>query len=371
MKITDLCTPCFLLDSDVLERNINSMAAVCRKHGVQLWPMVKTHKSSDIAQMQKAAGAAGFLAGTLDEAEVLIKKGLTDIMLAYPVANAACIERVLKLSEAARIIVTLDGLGPAVKLNQRLTEAKRTMEYLIKIDCGLHRLGVSPEKAADLAAQLRPLTQLRLTGIATHPGHVYAAASAAGVKLAAADEAAALRKARDVLHAQGFAVEMVAAGSTPTALHAAQDPAINVLRPGNYVFYDNIQITLGTADEADCALTVLATIISRPQADLFIIDAGSKCFGLDKGAHAASLISSFGLVKGHPELVVTGLSEEIGKITIMGKTSLQVGDKLQIIPNHSCSAANMTGYLIRHRAGNVDRCVAVDMRGGSRKPPLC
>ena len=163
----------------------------------------------------------------------------------------------------------------------------------------------------------------------------------------------------------GFLSEVVATGSTPTMAVAAQNKTVTTLRPGNYVFYDAIQIALGVVPEERCALTVLATVIANPSDNLFMIDAGSKCFGLDKGAHSASLVNGYGVVKQHPELVIEGLSEEVGKIRAIGGTNLKVGDKIEVIPNHSCAAANMTDFLIGHRKGIVEKMVVIDARGGS------
>lgn len=189
------------------------------------------------------------------------------------------------------------------------------------------------------------------------------------MEAAAADEIAALAQARDALLSRGFAVPVVATGSTPTAAHAAASGVVTVLRPGNYVFYDNTQIALGVVPAERCALAVLATVLSRPRPDTLIIDAGSKCFGLDKGAHGTSLMPGFGLVKDHPELTVAGLSEEVGKIAVSGDTALAVGEVVAVIPNHACSAANMTGWLYGHRQGRVEENIAIDMRGNARLRP--
>jgi len=185
------------------------------------------------------------------------------------------------------------------------------------------------------------------------------------------EEIKALETAKGLLQKKGYRVDIVATGSTPTAKFAAKSNAITVLRPGNYVFYDNIQLAMGVTSEEHCALTVLATVISHPAPDKLIVDAGSKCLGLDKGAHGISIIKGFGIVKDHPELVIIDLSEEVGKIKIEGKTNLKVGDKIQIIPNHACSSANMTNYLIGHRKNVIEDTIYIDVRGGSyRKPPV-
>jgi D-serine deaminase-like pyridoxal phosphate-dependent protein len=366
MNVFDIETPNFLIDLSLLEQNITEMAEMCRAAGKELWPMIKTHKSTQIVALQRAAGAAGFLTGTLDEAETLVDSGFDRIMLAYPVASAHNIRRVVGLAKKAEIYLTLDGVEAAAQMNQHLRSANLTLDYLIKIDCGLHRLGVPPERAADLALQLGAFRHLRLKGISTHPGHVYGAATVDEVVKAAREETAALQLARDCLHTSGFPISIVATGSTPTVSRAMKDPIVTALRPGNYVFYDNIQMALGVVPEERCSLSILATILSQPQKDVFIMDAGSKCLGLDKGAHGNSLLSGFGLVKGHPELLIVSLSEEIGKLKISDGTSLSVGDKIQVIPNHSCSAANMTDCLIGHRNGTIEEVISIDMRGGSR-----
>lgn len=370
MNIRDLATPCFLLDLDVFEANLRAMAATCKQAGVELWPMVKTHKSTVVARLQREYGAAGFLTGTLDEAEQLTSSGFTDLMLAYPVAGRENIARVAGLARKTRLTVAIDGKEAAGSLAAALSGDNLAVNYLIIIDSGLHRFGVPPHQAADLAAALSGYTQLKLKGIATHPGQVYAAADQSGVMKVAEAEVAALALAKEVLQSRGFPVDIVATGSTPTAGQAAASGVVTVLRPGNYVFYDNTQIALGVATPRQCALTVLATILSQPRPDTFVMDAGGKCLGLDKGAHGTALVAGFGLVRNHPELHIAGLSEEVGKITVTAATDLRVGDKIAIIPNHACAAANMTSWLVAHRRGTTERAIPVDMRGNSWLKPF-
>lgn len=145
------------------------------------------------------------------------------------------------------------------------------------------------------------------------------------------------------------------------------DEYITAYHPGNYVFNDNIQMSTKTATEAECALRIFATVVSHPQDDLFICDAGAKCLGLDQGAHGNSSIRGYGYVVGHPELEVFSLSEEVGKFHVHGTTDLKVGDQVEIIPNHSCSSANLTSYMIGCRNGEVERVIEVDIRGNSTR----
>ena len=368
--VNDLSTPCCLLDLDILEKNLADMAALCLGNGKKLYPMVKTHKSAYIAARQAAHGADGFMVGTLDEAEMLAANEHGEIMLAYPVVGDANMNRVVALARKAHVILSFDGLEAASLWEDRLDAADLTLDYLLIIDCGLHRFGVPPTMAAGLARDMGRFKRLHFRGIATHPGQVYGCQTPDEVAAVAAEEAAALKMAYDLLTSAGMAVEHVATGSTPTAKWAAQQPFITTLRPGNYVFNDAIQTALGVAPAERCALTVLAAVIARPADDRYIIDTGSKSLGLDKGAHGAALLRGYGVVQGQPEVWIEGLSEEVGKLRATAPTSLQVGERVRIIPNHACAVANMTGFYAGHRQGMVDRLIMVDARGGSRPPFL-
>lgn len=365
IKTHQLTTPRFLVDLDKFEQNIKETAELCQSNGKKLCPMVKTHKSVEVAAIQQTHGAASFLAGTLDEAEKLVEHGFQEIVLAYPIAAAENITRVIGLAKKAHVILSFDGFEAALQMQNQLAAEKLQMDYLMIIDCGLHRFGVRPEKVLELARALSSLSALNFKGIATHPGQVYGVNSVSEVAKVAQEEIAALETAKNLLSQAGFAVEIVATGSTPTLPFAVQNKTVTTLRPGNYIFYDVIQVALGVVPLERCSLTVLATVIANPSENLFIIDAGSKCFGLDKGAHSAALVQGYGMVKNHPELIVEGLSEEVGKIRATQATDLKVGDKIEVIPNHACAAANMTSFLIGHRHGVIDRIINIDARGGT------
>lgn len=370
MKIYDLVTPAFLVDLDILEKNIKEAAELARGSGKRLWPMVKTHKSTEIAAMQKAAGAEGFLVGTLFEAERLVEKGFTNVMVAYPVAGKENIGRIVNLAKKARVILSIDCVKAAEQINVALEENGIILEYLIIVDSGLKRFGVLPEDAARLAKELVSYKSLKLIGIATHPGHVYGLGRPEEVKKIAFEEINALKTAAEILEKEGFNLEIIATGSTPTFRHVLEDERINVLRPGNYVFYDSIQVALGVVPFERCAFSVMGTVISNPRPGNLIVDVGSKCLGLDRGAHGISLLKGYGTVVGHPELTLVSLSEEVGKLEVDGKTSLEVGEKIRIIPNHACAACNMTSYLMGFRGEEVERIIEVDMRNGTFRPKI-
>lgn len=367
MIIDNLLTPSFLVNLDTLEKNIKEVQTIFDNYGKELWPMIKTHKSSDIAKMQLKYGAKGFLVGTLDEAEILSKQGVENITYAYPVVGKENIRRAIEISKRTNLYLSIDCIEQAEELNLELENENIKIKVLIIINSGLNRFGIEPQNAGKFYNLIKDFKNIEIVGIGTHPGQVYSSHNMEDVEYVANQEIKAMKLAKESLEEAGGSVLIVATGSTPTMSFAAKDKDITIVRPGNYVFYDNIQMSIGLVGEEDCALTVLATVISKPKEDVLLIDAGSKCLGLDKGAHGNSLIEGYGYIINHPELVITDLSEEVAKIKIKDHTNIKIGDKVEIIPNHSCSAANFTNFLIGHRGGEIEKFLEIDMRGGSIK----
>jgi D-serine deaminase-like pyridoxal phosphate-dependent protein len=365
VKKSELQTPAILVDLDILEYNIKRYQDLCKKHNKQLWPMVKTHKSIEIVKMQQKAGATGFLCGTLDECEGICQAGIKNIMYAYPVASEASIQRVIALCKKCNFFIRLDNLDSAKLLNTAAESQGIKINYTVIINCGLNRFGVQPERVVDFANSLKQFKSLMFKGISTHPGHVYAASKHEDIPKYVEDEKGAIKTAVNALTAAGFTLELITSGATPTFFGSISDKNINIFHPGNYVFNDAIQMSTGIAKESECALSIYTTIISHPLPDRFICDAGAKCLGLDQGAHGNASLKGFGHVKKHLEITVSSLSEEVGILHINGSTSLKVGDKIEIIPNHACSSANLTSNLIGCRGENIEKIIAVDMRGNS------
>lgn len=366
MRIDELQTPAIVIRCQALKRNLERYQQACDKHRKQLWPMIKTHKSTAIADMQQELGASGFLCGTLDECEALCRHGVRQIMYAYPLAGQVSCRRAAALAKACDFYARIDTLDSACQLNAAAQEMGVTIKYTIILDCGLHRFGMEASAIAPFARQLQQFTHLAFQGISTHCGHVYAEADAQRVPLYAQQELEAIHTAVDALKAAGFDVSMVTSGATPTFFDTVADETITHFHPGNYVFHDRIQMANHTAEEDDCALVVYATVISRPREDLLICDAGAKCLGLDQGAHGNSALRGHGYVIGHPELLVTSLSEEVGKISISGETDIRIGDRIMIIPNHSCSSANLTDYYIAVDSCQcVQQAIRIDMRSNA------
>ena len=139
----------------------------------------------------------------------------------------------------------------------------------------------------------------------------------------------------------GVPIEEVSAGATPPARFSLRQDGFTEFRPGNYVYVDRTQVALGAATIDDCALTVLATVVSKPAANRIIFDSGSKTLSHD-GARGFTPAPGYGTVVGHDNLLIERLSEEHATVKVVnGSTRLEPGDRVQIIPNHSCVVSNL------------------------------
>lgn len=359
-----LDTPALLVDLDRLDHNIAAMADQSRQAGLGLRPHFKTHKSTDIARLQLAAGAVGITVATLDEAEALVVAGIdAPILVAFQIVAQPKLERAIGLAAYRPLILAIDSTVGADLIARAAAAAGIRVDVWIEIDSGLRRCGVVAADAPALARRVSELDDLRLTGMFTHAGQSYAARDAAEVESIAETEAASVVEAVQATRAIGIPVETVSAGSTPTARFLDSASGLTEMRPGTYVFYDNLQVALGTIDTDRCALSVAATVISRPTRDRAVIDAGSKTFGLDRGAHSSSPLKEFGrLIDVEGGLV--RLSEEHGVLTVPDNSPISIGDRVRVVPNHVCSVSNLGRRFYGLRGSAVETIIPIEAAGG-------
>jgi D-serine deaminase-like pyridoxal phosphate-dependent protein len=356
--VPDLSTPAVLIDLDVLERNVARMAARARETGVKLRPHAKTHKVPEIARLQVAAGAAGISVAKTSEAEVFAAAGFDDLVVAYPVVGGDKVLRLLALAERVRLAVGVDSLEGARMLAAPFHAAGRGLDVMLKVDVGFHRAGVAPHDAPGVARSVAAVPGLRLRGVFTHAGHAYGAASREGVDEVAAAEGSTLAAVAAEL-ARDLGPLEVSVGSTPTARRAMAVPGVTECRPGNYVYHDASQVALGTCALEDCALTVIATVVSVPAAGRAVLDAGSKTLSSDPlrpqpGGH--------GWVLGTRSRIAR-LSEEHGVVEVAEGDRFAVGQRVRVLPNHACVVSNLHDVVHGVRGERVEREFRVAARG--------
>jgi len=361
-SLESLSTPAVVVDLDVLERNIARMAARAREAGVRLRPHAKTHKCPQIAGLQRAAGAWGLSVAKVGEAEEFADAGFDDLFVAFPIVGEDKGRRLLALADRARLAVGADSVEGARTLAQPFREAGRSLDVVLKVDVGYGRVGVLPERAVDVARRIGAVPGLRLRGVFTHAGHGYGGETRAAVEEIARLEGERLAATAAELRAAGLPVEEVSVGSTPTAAAAMRVPGVTECRPGNYVFHDGSQVALGTCSLDDCALTILATVVSVPAADRAVLDAGSKTLSTDPLRPVAG---GYGQLLGRSSRIEK-LSEEHGVVAVAKGESFKVGERVRVLPNHACVVANLHDQLVGVCGDRVEAVLEVSARGKVR-----
>jgi D-serine deaminase-like pyridoxal phosphate-dependent protein len=367
MNVEDLDTPVLLVDLPIMERNIRSMAEFSRHAGVALRPHVKTHKTPALAHMQLSAGARGVTVAKLGEAEVMAAAGITDILVCYPIIGGPKLERLAHLARRAHVTVALDSVEAASGLSDAARRHGVRFDVYLEVDCGLKRCGLPPgEPVADLARRVSRLDGVTVAGVCTHAGHAMRAATVEERDAIARYEGESVVMTRERVEAAGIPVREVSVGSSATVHVSGRVPGVTEIRPGTYIFYDYAQMMAGACTEADCALTVLATVVSRPSPERAILDAGSKTLSSDF-FRATDRVAGYGYLKGSGDTLVARLSEEHGVVqAAAGSPRLAIGDRVEIIPNHACAALNLFDTLVGVRDGEVEAVWPVLARGKVR-----
>ncbi len=344
--IDDVETPALLVDLDLVERNVTEMQAYCDAHGLALRPHVKTHKLPQLARLQLDAGAVGICCQKLGEAEVMVDAGIDDVLITFPLIGERKAARLAELAGRARLGVAVDSYASGSVLSDALHAAGASVDVLVDCDVGYGRTGVaSPSEAAELAARLSSLPGLHVKGLFTYP--------------CPAGTAEWLAEATRGLVDGGTDVETVSVGGTPTARRVHEVPGVTELRVGTYVYGDRSCIASESVARDRCALTVRATVVSRPTPDRALLDAGTKALTSDTLG-----LEGFGELLEHPEANLYRLDEEHGYVDVSGCVSPPgLGDAVRVIPNHACVVTNMFDEVVVHRSGTIVGTWPVAARG--------
>jgi len=331
-------TPAILVDAAVLRRNIECMADTAKAAQLEHWPHTKTHKIPEIAKQQVATGSPGICVAKIGEAEVMAKAGLAPIFVANHIVGEQKVTRLAELAQDVEVSVCVDSMAAAEPLSAAFARRGARLQALMEIDTGLHRCGVVPQDAPALAQELLELPGIELVGIMTYAGLAPGEHSDDDLRRAAEQEADAMSHVADALRAVGADIRRISGGSTPRARFYSAACALTEMRPGTYVYNDVNCIDLGAATEANCALTVLATVISKPAGRRATLDAGTKALTSD----AAKISAGHGRIVECPGAAIPRLDEEHAYVDLSeAEQELAVGDKVRIIPNHVCPVSNL------------------------------
>ncbi|KZM50180.1 alanine racemase [Labrenzia sp. OB1] len=350
--ISELSTPIPVIDEDRLENNITRVQSYMDKIGKTFRPHIKTHKIPAIAKRQVAAGAQGLNCQKVSEADVFADAGFQDILITFNILGAEKLEELAVLNERiGDLKVVADSTTTVSGLSGVFGGRDKALKVLVECDTGGGRCGVqSPAEAADLAVLISDCAGLTFGGLVTYPG-------ADGE----AETEAFLSGSIALLKARGIACGIVSSGGTPSLFNAHLVPSATEYRAGTYVYNDRAMARAGHCGLNDCAMEILTTVVSRPTQTRAVIDAGSKALTSDLLG-----FDDFGYVVDYPDATITGLSEEHGVLDLSKcdpDQRPQVGDRIRIIPNHTCVVSNLVDHMVFHKGGRVTRVEPVAARG--------
>ncbi|HZH90379.1 MAG TPA: alanine racemase [Pyrinomonadaceae bacterium] len=366
MNLSELPTPALVLDARRVRRNAEHMRDRVERMGARLRPHVKTHKCAEVARLQISADSPALTVSTLAEARWFAARGFTDITYAVPIEPGKFADAVKLARECERLALLTDDPEIPAQLDDAARAANVKLDLFLKVDCGYHRCGVEPEtkEAFDIPRRISDASHLRFAGILTHAGHSYHSRGLEELRAVARHERDVMVEFAAALRAAGLSVPVVSVGSTPTISTVEHLEGIDEARPGNYIFFDAFQATLGSCRFEDCALTVLASVVHRDSTRRkVVIDAGAVALSKDRGAVDVDADSGYGRVldvEGRDlGLRVASLSQEHGMIETHDDAlfdQLKVGTRLRILANHSClTAAQHPHYNVLEGERIVDR----------------
>ncbi len=279
--------------------------------------------------------------------------GLDDIFLPYNILGADKLDRLAALHKRVTLSVTADSAETIAGYAARF-DMHAPLKVLVECDTGSGRCGVqTADEAVALAWQITDAPGLIFGGLMTYPPKG---------EIAKAD--AWLKAAKTALEFAGLPPPIISSGGTPDLLHAAEGSVTTEYRPGTYIYSDRMQVAWGHGTLDDCALTVKATVVSRPTHDRAVLDTGSKALAADQ---VPAPLRGHGHIVEYPEAVVHSLSEEHAVVDLSACDARpEIGDTLRVIPNHACVVSNLYDRVYLIRGGEVEREADITSRGKLR-----
>ncbi|GAC1692752.1 MAG: alanine racemase [Gemmatimonadaceae bacterium] len=308
-------------------------------------------------------GAIGLTCATPRELEVM-SEVTDDLLLAYPPVGEPKLTRLMELPDSVRLTVAVDSAPSILALAAAARSAEREVGIYIELDVGMRRVGVSgADDVVALAALVRKHAPLVYRGITCYPGHVRQPVGEQGPSLQQLSRT--LKTAMEALERVNLRPPIVSGGCTPAALRMHEVPELTEVRPGTYAYNDRTQLALGACAADDCALTVLATVVSTAVSGQVVIDAGTKALGREPVTGSEG--EGWGAVLGRPEAKVVRMSEEHGIIDL-GDTDWRptIGQQVRIVPNHACVVVHLNDVIHGVRRDVVETTWQVTARGRER-----
>ena len=360
--VSELDTPALLIDLDLMEKNIAALFAEAAKSGISVRPHLKTGKTPALAHTLLRAGAKGICVAKLGEAEIMVAAGIEDVLITTEVVGPAKLARLLGLLRRhTEVKVVADSVLGAEALAAAAADWGVTVPVLVDINVGQDRTGVLPgPPAVALAERIASLPVLRFMGVQGYEGHLQHLHDHEERERRCAEAMEQLTGTAAAMRAAGFSPTIVTTGGTGTWQYCARykDAGITEVQPGSFIFMD-VDYRSAIGNRYACALSVLATVISRPSPTRAVVDAGLKTLSTDSGNPVPKDWIGVSYRPGGDEHGI--LTWDDGQ-----DPGLAIGDKVEIIPSHCDTTINLFDYYLALRAGRLETIWSIDGRGRSQ-----
>lgn len=352
----EIDTPILCVDLDVMEANIRAISGQCRQHSVGWRPHIKSHKSPRIARKLIDAGAIGVTCAKLGEAEVMAAAGIEELLVANMIVGPKKLARLVDLRRQTDLLVCVDHPLQAEAFDEVMRAAGLRLRVLVEVDLGMNRVGVAPGDATlRLAGTVDQLPGLQLAGIMGYEGHLLGLADPQEKDSRIRETLGWLVETKELLLRAGLPCPIVSCGGTGSFAQAVRQPGITELQAGGGIFMDAFYRYGCHVDQGDFALTVLATVVSRPTTERAVIDAGRKTMNVD--VHPAFVV-------GRSDIQVESLSAEHGSLRLAPSAQdLPIGHRLEIVPGYSDLTCVLHDYMYGFRGNRLEVIWPLEARG--------
>ncbi len=335
--------PQLIVDEARVRRNIRRMVDKASRLGKELRPHYKTHQSKTIGRWCREEGIRKITVSSVGMAEYFASDGWNDITIAFP-CNIRQADRINVLAEQVELKLLADSGEVIAEINRKI---KYPVEIFIEIDAGSHRTGVPYDEADKLNELFESISSgpHQVAGIYTHCGHLYACRSSSEVKAKGLE---AIQRMEQAAQSIKGSVPRVCYGDTPSCT-VLEDfgKVITDISPGNFVFYDMMQVEIGSCTRDDVAVAVVCPVVTgHPENQTFTIHGGAVHFSkdrLDDGSFGRIVSLDEKTWTDHERGSLVAISQEHGTLHADG---FETGEVVAILPVHSCLTAEcMSKYL--------------------------
>lgn len=364
MCLEQVDTPALLIDLDAYEWNIEQMAKEAANSGMRLRPHAKTHKCAVIALHQISHGAVGVCCQKVSEAEALIDGGVHDVLVTNEIIGRRKLTRLASLAKRATISVCVDNLDNLQELSAVAVGLDVHIGVFVEVDVGGCRCGVQQGEAVlVLAKRIQSLRNLEFKGLQAYQGRAQHVRAHAERKSAIDDSVDAVRRILDLLSGEGISCEVVTGAGTGTYRFEAASGVYNEIQPGSYIFMDadyrrNLANTGTEFSDFRQSLFVYTQVMSTPDRNYAVIDAGLKALAFDSGMPVPVDLTGVRYCRPSDEHGVLDLSDVPGAVSL--------GSKIKLIPGHCDPTVNLYDWYVAMRGDRVEALWPIVGRGAVR-----